>query len=50
MLGQLREGNGVDGGGGGGTEGWEEVRVGFIRSRGSHMVDTPSMWKGAPVF
>lgn len=25
MLGQLREGNGVDGGEGGGTEGWEEV-------------------------
>lgn len=27
MLGQLREGNGVDGGEGGGTEGWEEVRI-----------------------
>lgn len=27
MLGQLREGNGADGGEGGGTEGWEEVRV-----------------------
>lgn len=25
MLGQLREGGGVDGGGAGGTEGWEEV-------------------------
>lgn len=25
MLGQLREGGGVNGGEGGGTEGWEEV-------------------------
>lgn len=30
MLGQLREGNGADDDEGGGTEGWEEVRVDMV--------------------